>query len=142
MVQSINIGALAHLRASVGLIATLLGCSITKLPFQPILLGRSLQVAYKMADIQPTVVGDAAKHDVARHDVALTDEKASVHAVEDPSKPFPTEEEWATLPKVPGHIPWQAWTVAVCEFAERFSYYGTTAVCMFLRLRHLLELKC
>lgn len=57
------------------------------------------------------------------------DEKNSVHGVEDPSKPFPTEEEWATLPKVSGKIPWQAWTVAVCEFAERFSYYGTTAVC-------------
>lgn len=46
----------------------------------------------------------------------------------DPSKPYPTEEEWATLPKVAGTIPWTAWTVAVCEFAERFSYYGTTAV--------------
>lgn len=49
----------------------------------------------------------------------------------DPSKPYPTEEEWATLPKVAGSIPWTAWTVAVCEFAERFSYYGTTAVCKF-----------
>jgi POT family proton-dependent oligopeptide transporter len=43
--------------------------------------------------------------------------------------PFPTEEEWATLPRVAGRIPWTAWTVALCEFAERFSYYGTTAVC-------------
>lgn len=47
----------------------------------------------------------------------------------DPEKPFPTEKEWETLPKVPGSIPWTAWTVAVVEFAERFSYYGTTAVC-------------
>jgi POT family proton-dependent oligopeptide transporter len=44
--------------------------------------------------------------------------------------PFPTEEEWATLPRVAGSIPWQAWTVAVVEFVERFSYYGTSAVCM------------
>ncbi|KFY43384.1 hypothetical protein V495_03973 [Pseudogymnoascus sp. VKM F-4514 (FW-929)] len=43
-------------------------------------------------------------------------------------KPFPTEEEFATLPRVPGKIPWTAWTVAAVEFAERFSYYGTTAV--------------
>jgi POT family proton-dependent oligopeptide transporter len=43
--------------------------------------------------------------------------------------PFPTEEEFATLPRVPGSIPWTAWTVALVEFAERFSYYGTTAVC-------------
>lgn len=45
--------------------------------------------------------------------------------------PFPTEEEFATLPRVPGTIPWTAWTVAVVEFAERFSYYGTTAVCEY-----------
>ena len=43
--------------------------------------------------------------------------------------PFPTEEEWATLPRVAGRIPWQAWTVAEVEFVERFSYYGTSAVC-------------
>jgi POT family proton-dependent oligopeptide transporter len=42
--------------------------------------------------------------------------------------PFPTEEEWATLPRVPGRIPWTAWTVASVEFVERFSYYGTSAV--------------
>ena len=47
----------------------------------------------------------------------------------DPEKPYPTDEEFATLVKVPGSIPWTAWTVAVVEFAERFSYYGTTAVC-------------
>jgi POT family proton-dependent oligopeptide transporter len=44
-------------------------------------------------------------------------------------RPFPTEEEWATLPRVAGSIPWTAWTVAFVEFAERFSYYGTSAVC-------------
>lgn len=44
-------------------------------------------------------------------------------------RPFPTEEEFDTLPRVPGRIPWTAWTVAAVEFAERFSYYGTTAVC-------------
>ena len=50
----------------------------------------------------------------------------------DVNKPFPTEEEFATLPRVAGTIPWTAWTVAAVEFAERFSYYGTTAVCKFL----------
>lgn len=48
-------------------------------------------------------------------------------------RPFPTEEEFATLPRVPGRIPWTAWTVAAVEFAERFSYYGTTAVCKLER---------
>ncbi|KAH7355717.1 MFS peptide transporter-like protein Ptr2 [Pyrenochaeta sp. MPI-SDFR-AT-0127] len=42
--------------------------------------------------------------------------------------PFPTEEEWLQLPRVAGRIPWQAWTVAIVEFVERFSYYGTSAV--------------
>ncbi|KAJ2983740.1 hypothetical protein NQ176_g465 [Zarea fungicola] len=42
--------------------------------------------------------------------------------------PFPTQEEWDTLPRVPGSIPWTAWTVAFVEFVERFSYYGTSAV--------------
>ncbi|RAR15159.1 peptide transporter ptr2-a [Stemphylium lycopersici] len=42
--------------------------------------------------------------------------------------PAPTEEEWETLPRVAGSIPWQAWTVAAVEFVERFSYYGTSAV--------------
>jgi POT family proton-dependent oligopeptide transporter len=50
--------------------------------------------------------------------------------------PFPTEEEWATLPRVAGSIPWQAWTVAAVEFVERFSYYGTSAVCKLYTHAH------
>ena len=41
----------------------------------------------------------------------------------------PTEEELATLRRVSGKIPWMAYTVAFVELCERFSYYGTTAVC-------------
>ena len=52
-----------------------------------------------------------------------------VRETEDVDKPFPTDEEFSVLPKVPGEIPWTAWTVAIVEFAERFSFYGTTAVC-------------
>ena len=65
--------------------------------------------------------------------VALSRPQSQVGDVKessDPNKPYPTEEEFATLPRVPGKIPWTAWTVAIVEFAERFSYYGTTAVCM------------
>lgn len=70
-------------------------------------------------------------------EVTHGDEKHAVVAAEtkpisfEEDRPFPTEEEFATLPRVPGRIPWTAWTVAVVEFAERFSYYGTTAVCEF-----------
>jgi POT family proton-dependent oligopeptide transporter len=44
----------------------------------------------------------------------------------------PTEEELATLRRVSGKIPWVAYTVAFVELCERFSYYGTTAVCKYI----------
>nr|POE83361.1 putative peptide transporter ptr2 [Quercus suber] len=53
----------------------------------------------------------------------------------------PTPEELKTLRRVSGPMPWQSMTVAFVEFAERFSYYGSTAVfvnfvrCIPLRLR-------
>jgi POT family proton-dependent oligopeptide transporter len=37
-----------------------------------------------------------------------------------------------TLRRVSGKIPWTAYTIALVEMCERFSYYGTTAVCMFI----------
>jgi len=45
----------------------------------------------------------------------------------------PTEYELKTLRRVSGNIPWAAYTIAFVEFGERFSYYGTTAVCMYSR---------
>jgi len=41
----------------------------------------------------------------------------------------PTELELKTLRRVSGHIPWQAYSIAFVELCERFSWYGTTAVC-------------
>ena len=62
---------------------------------------------------------------------------------------FPTEEEKHTRRRVPDQVPWSAYcehpfrnsrpmspahtlsnstVIAVCELAERFSYYGTTVV--------------
>ncbi|KAI0653886.1 oligopeptide transporter [Cubamyces menziesii] len=41
---------------------------------------------------------------------------------------FPTEEERLTLRRVSDTIPWSAYLIALCELAERFSYYGTTVV--------------
>ncbi|KAJ7458579.1 peptide/h+ symporter protein [Mycena latifolia] len=37
-----------------------------------------------------------------------------------------TQHELATLRHIRDKIPWQAFTVAVVEFAERWTYYGTT----------------
>ncbi|KAF8916498.1 POT family-domain-containing protein [Mucidula mucida] len=42
--------------------------------------------------------------------------------------PEPTEEEFATLRKVPAHMPWAAIAMCLIEFAERASYYGCTQV--------------
>ncbi|ESK96849.1 mfs peptide [Moniliophthora roreri MCA 2997] len=40
----------------------------------------------------------------------------------------PTEEERATLQRIPGNIPWTAYTICIVEFAERASYFGCAAV--------------
>lgn len=87
-----------------------------------------------------------------KHDVALTQgpdvEGRHSHAPELPpvyegkgtlSKVYmedsldaPTIEELHTLRRVRDHIPWKAYTIAFVELCERFSYYGTTVVCMYL----------
>ncbi|RHZ62725.1 hypothetical protein CDV55_106657 [Aspergillus turcosus] len=41
---------------------------------------------------------------------------------------LPSDEEFKQLRRIAGDIPWTAYTVAVVELCERFSYYGTTAV--------------
>jgi POT family proton-dependent oligopeptide transporter len=41
---------------------------------------------------------------------------------------FPSEEELATLHRVSDALPWTAYMIAVVELAERFSYYGASAV--------------
>jgi POT family proton-dependent oligopeptide transporter len=42
----------------------------------------------------------------------------------------PTVEDFNTLRRISGKVPWTAYTIAFVELCERFSYYGTTAVCM------------
>ncbi|PWN48494.1 PTR2-domain-containing protein [Violaceomyces palustris] len=81
-----------------------------------------------------------AKKDEYEHDI-----KASGHApdshpaahlhgaevkanVQDGDYCPPTEEERATLRRVPEKLPWTAYAIAVCELAERFSYYGCQQV--------------
>lgn len=45
---------------------------------------------------------------------------------------FPSNEELKSLRRVAGQVPWTAFTIAFVELCERFSYYGTTAVCAFV----------
>lgn len=56
----------------------------------------------------------------------LSDAKAVDESLEDWH--FPTEEERRTLRRVPEKMNWPAFAICVCEFAERFSYYGATQV--------------
>ena len=48
-------------------------------------------------------------------------------------KVYPTDEDIRTLRRVADALPWTTFTVAFVELCERFSYYGTTAVCKFER---------
>ncbi|PKI83233.1 hypothetical protein MVES1_003223 [Malassezia vespertilionis] len=41
---------------------------------------------------------------------------------------FPSEEERRTLRRVPEKMNWATFSIAICEFAERFSFYGATQV--------------
>jgi POT family proton-dependent oligopeptide transporter len=43
----------------------------------------------------------------------------------------PTFEDLKTLRRVPAKIPLTLFSIAFIELCERFSYYGTTIVCMF-----------
>jgi POT family proton-dependent oligopeptide transporter len=45
---------------------------------------------------------------------------------------WPTEEDLHTLRRVPDKISVSAYTVAIIELCERFSYYGTQVLCTFL----------
>lgn len=61
--------------------------------------------------------------DVSRSEAEQIREKAAGDGLN-----YPTSLQLETLQRVPGHIPWTAFTIAFIELCERFSYYGTTAV--------------
>ncbi|KJK65689.1 PTR2 like protein [Aspergillus parasiticus SU-1] len=63
------------------------------------------------------------------------DEKTGIPAVEETSpspgeydEDAPTEEELATLRRVPGNLPIVAYLICVVEFSERASYYGVSGL--------------
>ena len=79
------------------------------------------------------VQADGGKDAQAVADNPLAVRSAKVELTQVPSRAegeeeYPTEDERHTLRRVPGAIPWQAYLVAFCELAERFSYYGCTQV--------------
>lgn len=63
-------------------------------------------------------------------ETAVVSAVPSIRDVHDDGREYPTEEEERTLRRVSDTVSWTAYTVAFVELCERFSYYGTTAVCM------------
>ena len=60
----------------------------------------------------------------------ISSEKRGYSVEHTPDGGQPTDEELQTLRRVAGKVPWTAYTIGIVELCERFSYYGTTAVCM------------
>ncbi|MCO5613633.1 hypothetical protein L7F22_067911 [Adiantum nelumboides] len=71
------------------------------------------------------IVGTDADELTAKPDVQ---EKILREGEEDGLDYNVTDEDRATLRRVPAPIPWTAYLIGFCELAERFSYYGTTQV--------------
>jgi len=86
--------------------------------------GPEIDLAYVAAARQPSVVAVGEKAPT----YTVDDEVRVGSSDGDSELSEPTSEELQTLRRISGKIPWQAWTITFVEFAERFSYYGTTAV--------------
>ncbi|EAW13600.1 putative MFS peptide transporter [Aspergillus clavatus NRRL 1] len=101
-----------------------------------------------MNSSDPVEVAEAARSRAAAHDVEISEKQELDHklaltpSIQEVStttkeatvssvggdRQYPSEEDFRTLRRVAGTIPWTAYTVAFVELCERFSYYGTTAV--------------
>lgn len=79
-------------------------------------IANDVAISEKHAEIEPAPVQNVS---------SVHDDDESLHKI------YPNEEDLRTLRRVAGKIPWTTFTVAFVELCERFSYYGTTAVCMF-----------
>lgn len=97
---------------------------------------------FTMNASDPVDLAEIAKSKAASHDIGIdeknptTDEitiesapQQGTYAVDGIDKTLPTNDELANLRRIAGKIPWAAYTIAFVELCERFSYYGTTAVC-------------
>ena len=81
-------------------------------------------------------VDDARPHSGLGEEETTEDQVIGGHAAHESDdettglrREHPTEYEMQTLRRVSDNIPWPAFTIAFVELCERFSFYGTTAVC-------------
>jgi POT family proton-dependent oligopeptide transporter len=97
---------------------------------------------FTMNASDPADLAEIAKSKAASHDIAISEKNPNVDELTIDSAPqqgtyiddgidkaSPTADELANLRRIAGKIPWAAYTIAFVELCERFSYYGTTAVC-------------
>ncbi|KAI6020031.1 POT family-domain-containing protein [Pisolithus orientalis] len=82
----------------------------------------------------PVALAEVERHEKIACDYALQKKHTISDATVEKVDPlhegleFPTEEELVTLRRMPDAIPWTAYMIAVVGLAERFSYYGASAV--------------
>ncbi|KAI6115482.1 POT family-domain-containing protein [Pisolithus croceorrhizus] len=82
----------------------------------------------------PAALTEVERHEKRTYDYSLrkdgtvSDETADMVDSIHEGLEFPTAEELTTLRRVSDAIPWTAYMIAVVELAERFSYYGASAV--------------
>lgn len=73
------------------------------------------------------LAGTAMEKSLGRGSVDVTSMQDTITSSDDEV----SEADLQNLRRVSGKIPWAAFTVAFVELCERFSYYGTTVVCMW-----------
>lgn len=95
------------------------------------------EVARVHAPEQALSAGGAEKEvaPATEKEVMVDDAKTPEAHVYHDGREYPTEEEERTLRRVSDQVPWTAYTIAFVELCERFSYYGTIAVCMLTSCR-------
>ncbi|CAA7270518.1 unnamed protein product [Cyclocybe aegerita] len=84
-----------------------------------------------MAGLQGDADALMAAAEIKKHDSISTEKHSELdHELDGihDGLVFPTEEERATLRRVPDTIPWNAYLIAIVELAERFSFYGSSVV--------------
>ncbi len=86
-------------------------------------------VIAQAAVAEAPLAGTATEKRLGRGSINANSVRAS-HLTQDSDDDEVTDEDLRTLRRVSGKIPWTAFTVAFVELCERFSYYGTTVVCM------------
>lgn len=95
------------------------------------------------------VSDDAASHTSSKRPsdrtvVSVRSNGSSSFVISEPPQPpirryeRPTEEEDKVLRRVSGKVPWSSYSIAFVELCERFSYYGTAAVCKGFSLSQVL----